>query len=84
MQLVSYSHWDWLASLPKEPSCPPKFNVNNIVTFTNDYGVEFKNKKIIKIEFITGEWRYYLTPSACPWFPSYERQLAQELNIDSI
>ncbi len=71
-------HWAWVEAQPKEPARPPRFNVGNRVTFTNDQGVVFPGKTITEIVIDLGQWLYRYAPTDCPWFAVREDQLTQE------
>ena len=58
----------------------PKFKIGDAVTFTNDYGVVFKGKRIVGFEkWADGtrpdEQRYFYAPSDSPWFSVPESAL---------
>ncbi len=52
--------------------------VGTNVVFTNDYGVSFAGKTIIRIEQDERGEAYYLSPSDAPWFPARRHQLTVE------
>jgi hypothetical protein len=60
---------------------PTKFNVGDPVTFTNDYGVVFENKKISGIDKNYGkETRYFMEPNEAHWFSSKESNFTSLTN----
>lgn len=65
------------------PAKGPIFKIGDAVTFTNEFGVQWKNKTITGMEIWPRSyhsnygreepyWRYYYEPSDAPWFPSAE------------
>jgi len=55
----------------------PKYAIGDDVTFINDYGVVFTDRKIIGVEKWEGndEFRYFVEPSDSPWFSHKESTL---------
>ncbi len=55
----------------------PKYKAGDEVTFINDYGVVFTNRKIIGVEKWEGcdEFRYFVEPSDSPWYSHKETSL---------
>ncbi len=63
---------------------PTKFNIGDPVTFVNDYGVVFEDRKIIGIDKNYGEeTRYFMEPHDAPWYSSRERNFTS-LTLDQI
>lgn len=55
-----------------------ELGVGTNVVFTNDYGVSFPGKTIIRIEHDLHGEAFYLSPSDSPWFPARRHQLTIE------
>lgn len=55
----------------------PEFRIGDVVTFTNDYGVKFAGKTIVRIEKgkDKSERRYFYAPTDTPWFGVKETSL---------
>jgi len=57
----------------------PLFNPGEVVRWTNDYGVKWHARRILRLEE-PDEWgqRYYLEPHEAPWMYVREKNLAHE------
>lgn len=58
----------------------PKFSPGTKVTFVNDYGVSFPGKCIVSVDESEvwkehGQIRYFIEPTASPWFSVNEKNL---------
>ena len=65
------------------PSTPCDLNVGDIVTYKNDYGVSFKNKKIIGFSndpVLIRIDRFIHLESDTWWFPVKREELTKERN----
>ena len=62
-----------------------KFNVDDVVVYINDYGVNFGGKRILGVENdpIRG-YVYYISPTSSPWFAESERNLFSLDDFDLI
>lgn len=67
--------------LTKEPPLPCPFKVGDLVTFTNDYGVKFYNRRVIGFsnnpDFTRRGMFIHLSKDAY-WFPNSADQLELE------
>lgn len=67
----------------------PKFKIGDIVTFKNDYGMEFHNFKILAYDDekprTDKNWEYgrYYTNTNAYWFPIKEPQLTKQPKLYS-
>lgn len=67
----------------------PKFKIGDIVTFKNDYGVEFHNIKILAYDDekprTDKNWEYgrYYVNTESYWFPNKESQLTKQPKLYS-
>lgn len=53
-----------------------KFAVGDLVSYVNDYGVKFPERRIVGSELVEGrEPRYFLEPTDAPWFSVRESSL---------
>ena len=50
-----------------------KFHVGQVVNYTNDNGVNWGNRTIIKAEHTDYGKAYYINPTDSPWFAVPER-----------
>lgn len=66
------------AVMKKEP--PPLFQTGDVVTFTNDYGVQWPGLTVVGTEFWKRfeERRYFYAPTAAPWYSVPESSLKLE------
>lgn len=82
--LVKVKAWSFDTSLyeikvmKKEP--PPKFQIGDVVTFTNDYGVSWKGLTIIGSEFWQKfeERRYFYANAQAHWYSNPESSFTLE------
>lgn len=61
----------------------PKFNVGDVVIYTNDQGVSFPDKVITKVGAIQDGYLYKFTPSDSPWVWFKESSLSVSKNTDN-
>lgn len=54
-----------------------KYVPGDKVAFTNDYGVTFHDKTIVKRDETSIEPRYFITPTDTPWFSFAEKNLSK-------
>lgn len=72
---------DFIANLAKEPPFECAFKLGDKVTFTNDYGIEFKGYEIVgfeKKDSIEHD-RFIYTDKESYWFPHKASQLKVEV-----
>lgn len=53
-----------------------KFSVSDRVVFTNDFGVCWGIRTVLRLDERTGEPTYYTTPTDCPWYSVPERNFS--------
>lgn len=54
--------------LAQEMESMPKFKVGDTVTWTNDYGVKYPERRVVGVVYVTGMGsRYFIAPHDAPW-----------------
>lgn len=82
--LVKVKAWGFCPSLYQfkvmKKAPPPKFQIGDVVTFTNDYGVSWKGLTIIGSEFWQKfeERRYFYGNAEAPWYSNPESSFTLE------
>lgn len=74
------SEKDLIKTISSQPLCGENFKVGDQVTFTNDYGVKFYNRKIIGFSepIYPGSGTVYISGDAY-WFPNKPHQLTKTI-----
>ena len=67
----------------KESPIPYDFKVGDIVTFTNEFGVEFKDKEVIGFAIDDSFYgRFIYINTDCFWFQKRPSQLSKSIPLE--